>query len=297
MRIFAFNRRAGMRPYDRWRITIGFGVVALMALLHFPVAAAQQKMDADDSDVAALLQKVTLAHQQEHPELRSGTDYEKRCDKGKGYGSEGPSEICSNAWASHRINTEILLLKGCSYPPDGPPKHNPCEFLAEFYLKQGRYIEGLAALRLPNSAQADEDRSSDTRLGLYEKLGNRAKQKEERAHQCHDLADDISCQILNEDYGEHVNIEDARNRAADRKAQDSADAAQEQADKEQQQRDKANIGDAIVEGVREGIQRANQNQPAPPPPPTTSATPVRKATSSKPCTGNAVTEVNPCSTR
>lgn len=203
------------------------------------LASSQTKMDADESDVAALLQKVELAHSQVHPDLRSGSLWEKRCDKGKGYNGSGPSEMCVTAWIGEHERSDLLLLKGCSYDPGGPPGRNACLLLAEFYLKQGRYIEGLAALKLPHTAQADDDRTSETEYILYHELGNLAKQKEVREHQCHDLADELACEILNKDFGAHVNLEDASNREAARDEQNKADEAQRQADAEQQQRDKA----------------------------------------------------------
>lgn len=193
-------------------------------------------MDAADSDVAALLRAIDLAHQERNAVLGSGTDPEKRCNKGKGWQERLPSEECWIA-AAGTIAPEEAALKGCYFLSADSSK-NPCVALARYYVNTRRYIEALAAISLPNALGADGSALFEIRADAYGGLGNAAKQKEALHHLC-DLMDDLeSCMILHH-MGDQVDMNDAMRRSIDKTAQDSAEEAQRQADAEQYQRERA----------------------------------------------------------
>jgi hypothetical protein len=131
----------------------------------FQMQKNSTKMDADDSDVSAMRQRVNQAHGDSLPELRSGSDIEKTCAKGKGWSSEGPSEVCRYA-ASGRFGPAVqerTLLKGCSYETSESSGNSACMSLASFYRRAGRYIETLAVLQLDNIGNAKEIELSQDR--------------------------------------------------------------------------------------------------------------------------------------
>lgn len=196
----------------------------------------QAKTDLSDSDVSALLRTIDRAHQERNSVLGSGDSMEKKCNKGKGWQEELPSEVCFYATMPQRAPEEAGL-KGCYFPSAHSSK-NPCVTLAQYYVETRRYIEALAAISLPNAGGADESALFWIRADAYGGLGNVAKQKEALHHLC-DLMDDMdSCALLHH-MGDQVDMIDALRRSIDKTAQDSAEEAQRQADAEQDQRERA----------------------------------------------------------
>jgi hypothetical protein len=122
-------------------------------------ALSQAKIDADDSDVVALQQKVRAARTEKLPPIRNerGNPLYKACKSGKLLNNDPDlyaAYTCGNLGAMVKGEVgEHLMLRGCSFVPNG--RYSACVELARFYVKEGRMIEALAALRLPNASSGD----------------------------------------------------------------------------------------------------------------------------------------------
>lgn len=213
-------------PFLRFGICLLFGVSSL--------AFSQTKMDADASDVAALQQKVNFAHTEKIPPLeQQKSDVAKSCRTGKPNSSnQDASAACGLVGESATGDaSEQILLKGCSYVGGADPRMNPCEILAEEYREQGRYIEALAALKLPSASWAAPRGVALIRYKTYQSIGNIVQLKSEISHMCYDLDWAAKCIEL-QSYGEKVDVEDARQRQRDRVADENVKEAQREADDE-----------------------------------------------------------------
>jgi hypothetical protein len=220
------------------------------------ITLGQTKMDADASDIAALQQRLNLAHDHklniplDQIDSRDSLSQAKKelawCNKNNYH--DGPWDnhsICESVAHYYTSAKEAALLRGCSFPIVASNSKESfdgsCMQLGYLYEGQQRWIEALAVYRSPNIE--DTIRRSAIVVGTaiaraYKSLGNNAMVKSELHHVCYDLDDLDSCQQL-KSIGEPVDMDDAHQRADHATDESRADEAQRQAEAEQEQRDKA----------------------------------------------------------
>jgi len=234
-------------------------------------AYSQAKMDADDSDVAALEQKIAYAHKEKIPALEGKPGFFKACRSGKPNTSDqDASAACATAseWSTNPSNAkEQILLKGCSYQHSGNPAWNACFVLAEYYVDAGRDIEALATLKVPNAINNDQPDASDRKMagiryGAYKALGNEEMAREELHNLCYNLGGggtytgqggfgDNSCGLLVR-LGESVDADATRQRMQVWDADRRVEAHQRQADEAEEKAEKAERQQQIV-GLVNGL--------------------------------------------
>jgi hypothetical protein len=213
-------------------------------------AHSQTKMDADDSDLTALVQKIAYAHSEKIAELERNNDINKACRSGKvvhgRVDEEDASEACVNAsMGEDNAVREQILLKGCSYPHTSGSRANSCYELAYYYVNSGRNFEALAALRTPNAVDLVQDEKmaatvARIRYKAYQTLGNAEYAKEEATDLCNSgIGGTVEFCFALQRLGEQVDMDAVRQKQEDVQAQNKADAAQHEQDEQQNRRNQA----------------------------------------------------------
>lgn len=214
-------------------------------LLAIPtIVLGQVKMDSDDSDAAALQQKLASANA---VKMTLSGPFGKACAAKKMWRDDSARMWCdriSSDYDSDPSLKELILLRGCSLSNEtGAENPGPCERLVGLYKSQHRYIEALAVLKSPNYLDPPDEKlfgfSADQRVLIYRILGNKQGELTQVRYMCLKLSNTEACSQLQNRFGEQVDLNDAIRRSNDRMAQDSADEVQRQADVEQEPRDKA----------------------------------------------------------
>lgn len=229
------------------RLVLFCGLFAVPAL-----TIAQTKMDADDSDVAALLQKIAYAHKEKISALEGKPGLFKACRSDKPNTSDqDASAACATAsdWSANPSDAkEQILLKGCSYQHSGNPAWNACIRLANYYVKTGRSIEALAAARVPNAVTVDRPEESGRDAAsisyqAYNALGNTEMARKELLDLCNNYGGagtegGSSCGILIS-LGESVDVDEANRKRQAWDAERRTEAHQRKADEAEDKAQKA----------------------------------------------------------
>jgi hypothetical protein len=210
-------------------------------------------MDADDSDVAAMQRKINYANAENIPELQDNKSvFKKSCRTGKPSGKpfEGEYDAARSCYSVYWSEStgmssaaiEQILLKGCSYDYGGLGLP-PCLVLARRYVDEGRNIEALAILEVPNAKVASpSDQSKSDYLEWYEisfdaykSIGNTEAERNMAEKLCYDFNLVGYCTQL-QVLGEKVDIDDAHKRSIAQLVheviQQDADSAQAKTDRQ-----------------------------------------------------------------
>jgi hypothetical protein len=231
-------------------------------LLAIPtIMLGQIKMDSDDSDAAALQQKLASANT---AKMDLSGPFGKACAAKKMWRDDSARMWCdriSSDYNSDPSLKELILLRGCSLPNEtGAEYPGPCERLVGLYKSQHRYIEALAVLKSPNYLDPPDERlfgfAADQRVLIYRILGNKQGELTQVRYMCLKLSNTSACSQLQSRFGEQVDLDsvaakERRNEAFDQEEQ----AAKKETDnynKEYASQSKAALDQTISDAITNG---------------------------------------------